>query len=337
MSVLGLDVGGASLKAATTDWWTRANRFALWREPDKLTDEIRRLIDGAKFDRVAVTMTGELCDAFETKAEGVDRILTSVEQAIGPKREIQVWQASGKFTSAAEARREAWRTASANWLAAATLAGRFASEGPAIFLDIGSTTTDIVAIENGKPSPQGRTDPDRLASGELVYQGLRRTPVCAILSEVSIDDRDYSIMKELFATSLDAHLVLENIPEEADATDTADRRPAKIRFAIDRLARMIGSDRTRFTIDQARQFAEEIVRSQLDAILGAVDLVYEDAGFEQIDHVVVCGEGEILVDQIVSQHELLANSTVFRLSEELNADLSRSACAYAVAVLADKK
>jgi uncharacterized hydantoinase/oxoprolinase family protein len=99
---------------------------------------------------------------------------------------------------------------------------------------------------------------------------------------------------------------------------------------------MIGSDRTRFTIEQARQLAEEIHRSQLDAIMGAVDLVFEDSGFERFDSLVVAGEGEFLLDAIVEQHELLDGVNVIRLSEELNPDISRAACAYAVALLAEK-
>lgn len=336
MAVLGLDVGGASLKAATTEWWVRSKRFALWKRPEQLGDQLRRLVEKASFDRIAVTMTGELCDAFADKAEGVDRILAAVEEAFDDAGDILVWQTTGKFVSPEAARKNAWRTASANWLAAASLAARLAPEGPGLFIDVGSTTTDVVAIDDGQPAPQGRTDPDRLASGELVYQGIRRTPVCAILSEASVDERDYSIMNEVFATSLDAHLVLENVPEDESADDTADGRPATIPCAVGRLARMIGSDRTRFTLEHARQLAEEVVAAQLNAILGRIDLVFEDAGFERIDSVVAAGEGERLVQQIVEQHELLVDARLVRLSEELNPDLSRAACAYAVAVLAEK-
>src|SRR5256885_9284124 len=52
---------------------------------------------------------------------------------------------------------------------------------PALLLDTGSTTTDIIPMINGVPVPVGRTDPHRLGTGELVYTGVRRTPVCAVL------------------------------------------------------------------------------------------------------------------------------------------------------------
>src|SRR5262249_34155249 len=61
MPVLGLAVGGANLKAAHPAG-CRSLRFPLWKEPRGLSAALRRLTAGLPFDRVAVTMTGELCD-----------------------------------------------------------------------------------------------------------------------------------------------------------------------------------------------------------------------------------------------------------------------------------
>ena len=53
--------------------------FALWRDPQGLAAALAALIDSAPAaDRLAVTMTGELCDCFRTKAEGVRHILAAV-------------------------------------------------------------------------------------------------------------------------------------------------------------------------------------------------------------------------------------------------------------------
>ena len=69
--------------------------------------------------------------------------------------------------------------AAANWLALATAAARFVADGRGLLIDIGSTTTDLIPLDQGKVVVQGRTDTERLRTGELVYAGIRRTPICA--------------------------------------------------------------------------------------------------------------------------------------------------------------
>ena len=54
------------------------------------------------------------------------------------------------------------------------------SPAMALLLDLGSTTCDIIPIAYAHPQPFGRTDTARLKSGELVYCGVRRTPLCAV-------------------------------------------------------------------------------------------------------------------------------------------------------------
>src|SRR5665213_2920887 len=168
-SVLGLDVGGANLKAAHTNRTARSRPFALWKDPGGLADALRNLIaEMPSADVLAVTMTGELCDCSESKRQGVNVILDAVEAAAAGKP-IRVWRTDGRFSDLAAARTESLTAAAANWLALATFAGRYAPTGPALLIDIGSTTTDIVPLQDGRPMPKGRTDPERLRSGELVY------------------------------------------------------------------------------------------------------------------------------------------------------------------------
>ncbi len=73
--VLGLDIGGANLKAATADKRAVSVPFPLWKQPDSLPAALAELV--AKFpdaEEFAVTMTGELCDCYETKRQGVNAI-----------------------------------------------------------------------------------------------------------------------------------------------------------------------------------------------------------------------------------------------------------------------
>src|SRR5207248_9549391 len=122
----------------------------------------------------------ELCDCFESKRAGVHAILDALERT-GGNRLVLVWRNDGRFVTPKEARATALQVAAANWLALATHAGRFAPAGPALVVDVGSTTTDVIPLHQGKPVPRGRTDPERMKLLELVYTGVRRTPLCAIL------------------------------------------------------------------------------------------------------------------------------------------------------------
>ena len=76
MNWLALDIGGANLKAAHSSGQIRSAPFALWKTPEDLGVALKQLVaDLPPFDRLAVAMTGELCDCFRTKVEGVIHIL----------------------------------------------------------------------------------------------------------------------------------------------------------------------------------------------------------------------------------------------------------------------
>src|SRR5262245_53302521 len=166
--ILGLDIGGANLKAAHTDGHARSVAFALWRDPAGLALALSELVaDMPPSDVLAVTMTGELCDCFDSKSEGVRAILDAVVTVAGA-RPVRVWDHDGLFSDLERARSEPLTVASANWLALAVYAGRFVPAGNALLFDIGTTTTDIVPFVEGKPRPGGHTDPDRLDCHELV-------------------------------------------------------------------------------------------------------------------------------------------------------------------------
>jgi uncharacterized hydantoinase/oxoprolinase family protein len=54
------------------------------------------------------------------------------------------------------------------------------------------------------------------------------------------------VAQELFATALDAYLLLDQIPERANYTQTADGKPATKAAARTRLGRMIAADSEEF-------------------------------------------------------------------------------------------
>jgi hypothetical protein len=326
--VLGLDIGGANLKAAHTSGAARSVPFALWRDPGGLEAALDRLIaEMPAFDALAVTMTGELCDCFASKREGVNHILDAVE---GRSRDVRVWTNEGEFVDVPTARREALKVASANWLALATFAGRYVPEGPALLIDIGTTTTDIIPLVNGVPVPRTRTDPARLASGELLYRGWKRTPLCAMTG----NDR----AAELFATMYDVCLVLNLAPEDANDRDTADSQPATRPWAERRLARMMCADLETSTSQDRVGLAEECFEEFRSEVENCVGKVCDRLG-TGVTTVIHSGSGRLFkhLDLETCCAEFGDRPRSIALAMELGDAISAAACAYAVAVLVQEQ
>ena len=330
-SVLGLDVGGANLKAAHTDGDARGAAFALWKDPAGLTAALAELVGDLPGSEVlAVTMTGELCDCFESKSQGVRAILDAVV-AVADGRPIRVWDHDGLFVDLERARSEPLKVASANWLALATFVGRFAPDGNALLIDLGTTTTDVVPLVRGQPRPEGRTDPERLEYGELVYRGWRRTPVCALAGP--------SRAAELFATMHDVYLVMRVVPEEPANRDTADGRPATRPNANRRLARMLCADLETSTDQRCLQLAEEMnFRLCTQVAMAATSVIKRLPG--SVNTVIASGSGEFLIRGVLASPSLPQDRDswpIVSLGEQLGRGLSTAACAYAVATLCQER
>lgn len=333
--VLGLDIGGANLKAATADRRAVSVPFALWKQPDRLTAALADLV--AEFPdaaELAVTMTGELCDCFETKREGVNAILDAVE-VVANGRPVRVWSTDGDFVGLAEGRQHHLKVAAANWHALATFAGRYVADENAVLIDIGSTTTDIIPLKNGIPATDGKTDWERLANYELIYLGVRRTPVCALMR--------VRTCAELFATTQDVFLVLGFLPEDADNRDTADGRPLTREYSLARIARMLGGDRETIAEEAILQFAAMVKNIMLASIEHGLSSIYLERWKRLPATVIMGGAGEFLVRAMLdgwspkSADRTLAIEHVVSLNTELGSAASACAPAYALAVLATER
>ena len=325
-SILGLDIGGANLKAAHTDGSAHNVPFALWKAPQDLPKSLADLVKTCPdFDELAVTMTGELCDCFANKQEGVHAILDAVEQAVSDKS-IRVWQTSGQFVDVPAARQNILGTAAANWHALATYAGRFTPDGAAVLLDIGSTTTDIIPLINGKPASKGLTDTDRLKHHELVYTGVKRTPVCALLGN--------KVMSELFATTWDVYLILSDTADSEDC-DTADGRPADRAHAHARMARMTGADVAMCEPGETEALARQASAVQISAIRHALRKVLHTLPTPPKKWI-LSGSGEFLVKRIL-QAERIPEDQWLSLTSQHGGKISSAACAHALVVLAGEQ
>jgi len=333
ISVLGLDIGGANIKAADTDGHAASIPFEIWKDPDRLADVLDELVASfAAWNLLAVTMTAELADCFATKADGVRTVLRAVEQAARSKR-IVVWQTGAEFVAPEVAIEIPRLVAAANWHALATFAGRLVSDPSALLIDIGTTTTDIIPLQHGVPCPTGLTDCERLQAGELVYLGVRRTPICALTDSVPFQDAACPLAAELFATTLDVYLLRGDIAEDASDTDTANGKPATRGAAHDRIARMLCCDRTEVTFEEAVSMARHLADVQKRKIHVALDRVL-DRLTPACATVLISGSGSFLTRQLLAQHTRLQDATRIELARCFGPRVSEAACAFSVARLA---
>ena len=331
MTWLALDIGGANLKAADGLGYATSTAFPLWRQPEQLPIALASMLaDAPASKRLAVTMTGELADCYATKASGVADILRAVSQ-VAEGRETRIYLNDGRLVMPEVALREPIKAAASNWHALAAFGCRYVPGEVGLLLDIGSTTTDIVPLTRLRPTGRAASDPERLACGELVYTGVMRSPICAVVDAFDWQGKPCSVAHEVFATTQDAYVLLGHLPEIASDVETSDGRPLTKDAARDRLARCICADRQMFNHEDAMLAAAAVEQAQLAMLEKAAHQVF--AGLPDVPHtVVVSGCGEFLAQKLIDQIPL--DAQVVSLAEELGSSVSRAAAAHALAVLA---
>lgn len=336
MSIIGLDIGGANLKAAHVDGQCVSEAFPLWKHPEQLAQRLETIIGQLPpATTLAVTMTGELADCYASKSEGVHEIIQSVEQIAGD-RQLRFWNTSGEFVDAEVAREFPLLVAAANWHALASWVGRLTPVGNALLIDIGTTTTDVIPLEDGFPVPLGRTDLERLQTGELEYTGVRRTILSSLAHTVHFRNNRCSVSAELFATTLDVYLWLGEIPADDTQIDTADERPATKSCARDRLCRLICADRTEVSDDDLTTICLFLKDVQSRRISGAIDRV-RSRMVGECDQVILSGSGLFLAEEILSKQPKFEHATLQKLSEIFSPEIAEAACAVALTRLAEER
>src|SRR5262245_3206272 len=275
--VLGWDVGGAYVKAAVVEVaegerrvLTRSRPFEIWRDKLALPDVLRALAaELPSPDSVAVTMTAELADVFRTKREGVTFVLDAVESI--SRVPVRVFTTAGELVDGATARVHPLAAPASHWVATAMLVARFVPD--ALLVDIGSTTTDVIPVLDGRVAAVGRTDPERLLASELVYTGALRTNVAAIVRRVPLRGGECPVASELFAVSGDVHVLLGSLTADDYTCPTPDGRPPTPEFAAERLARVVCADGDMLGADEIRAIAAAVAEAQVEEIAAALGRV----------------------------------------------------------------
>lgn len=272
--IIGWDIGGANLKAAhlhNDTLHTAHEPFAIWLRPDELVTKLNSIATAlGPTEHAAVTITAELSDIFRTKRDGIKFVIQALQQAC-PDVTLHIWGTDARFHTVGAALQHPLTVAASNWMATAQLLTRYYPQG--ILLDIGSTTTDIIPFENRYVLAQGRTDPERLIRGELVYTGVLRTPVMSVVKQVPLWGQWCPVAAEHFATMQDVYLLLGYLTPEQCNSHTADGRPIEIQYARERLARVVCADMDMLTDDSVRKIATHIAEVQIRQLTEALSLV----------------------------------------------------------------
>jgi len=284
VNVVGFDIGGVNTKAALLSTKkdsvkklkTAVEYFPIWKRGKerlpKVLEKLRKLlVNSTTLDGVGVTMTAELSDAYWNKREGVNHILDCVAE-IFVDVPIFVLSVDAKLLSVRDARRKPLRVASANWAATGWMASQVI--GDCLVVDVGSTTTSIIPIVNGRIIAEGRTDLEKLLNGELVYTGALRTNVAAIVHYIPVRGGNARVSSELFATSGDVHLLLNHIREEDYTVETADGRGKTKKDAMARLSRVVCADIDMLDGQEIVDVARFIFEKQVEQIAEGLRQVY---------------------------------------------------------------
>ena len=335
MPVIGWDIGGVNTKCVRIECGevavVRHRPYELQRDPAALVPLLRGLADELDVKGVAahaVTMTAELSQLFRTKREGVGFVLDAVESS-WPRALVRVFTVDGRFLDPCQARLEPLAVAAANW--AATARAVAPHHPDALLIDVGTTTTDIVPIVGGLVAAHGRTDPERLAWGELVYTGALRTPAEAIAAHVPVGGLATGVSAEGFALAGDVHLWRGDLAAADYSVAPPDGRPAIRAFAGERLARVVCGDRELLDEGDVTAIADALADAQAGHITAAIARVR--ANHPSIRTAVVTGLGAFLGERSARA----AGLRIVPLSSELGEAASRCAPAAAVAILLERE
>ncbi|MGZ4957218.1 MAG: hydantoinase/oxoprolinase family protein [Methylobacter sp.] len=344
-NTIGWDIGGAHVKAAVIN--NAGEIIAVYQQPCPLWKGIEQLQGAvnAIMQQLAdsnychaMTMTGELVDLFDNRDDGVKQIIRTMTDLLSGSSMLVFAGQQGLVESSQIEVRNYTSIASANWLASASFAAQKLGNG--LFVDCGSTTTDILLLNNGQVRTEGYTDYQRLISQELIYTGIVRTAVMAVTQTADDQGQKIGLMAEYFATMADVYRVTGELNDAHDQTDTADGAEKTVPASARRLSRMIGCDFYADELPRWQQFAENIRSQQIQQIQRGCEIRLSQHELSQNSPLIGAGVGRFLVKQIA----LNLGRPYLDFSDLFPATLNQSditigdcAPAAAIAYLADKQ
>ncbi|RAP54122.1 MAG: hypothetical protein BZ137_03950 [Methanosphaera sp. rholeuAM130] len=286
LTIMGLDIGGANTDCCIyqinddeiTLLKSTKQYLPMWEKKDELEDCLKDFKKEFHVDAVIATTTAELSDGYKSKKEGIYDITSKVTKVFNDST-VKFVTFNG-LKDYDYVKNHPLEAAAANWIATSHLISKI--NGNCIFMDMGTTTTDIIPIKNAKETSIGHSDLERLCSGELVYTGMLRTNVATITHKIPVRNKTATVSSELFATTADVHLILKNITRNEYTCTTSDREDKSATSCKRRLSRVVCADLDMLNDEEIVNIARFVEKKQIEQITEALEKVHSHHKLEDV-------------------------------------------------------
>lgn len=259
---LGLDIGGAHIKIAVMStsesgrtWQVdcipvRADKFAA------SLDQILSMLVGEHL--VDVTIASQTaCLLYDDIHQGTTTIMQTLARysTRNPTLAVDVCGNLYPINNVAQAPE---RFVCSNVAVTASLVAKLCSN--ALVLDMGSTSTDLIPIVDGTFEELLPTA--RLLSSAVLYLGVIRTPLQAVVSHLPYQGELLPVVGETIAAVADALVLTEDVSIDQYTMPTWDSGTKDVAGCTRRLAKLIAMNTHNFP-QQAATFMAQYVREEL--------------------------------------------------------------------------
>ena len=285
MKIMGLDIGGANTDCCIYDISKDACKLVkskkvylpMWSRKEELEACLEEFKE-EMLDVVVVTTTAELSDGYTSKEEGINDISCKVMNVF---KDSKVYFVTFKGLKSYEyVKKNPLDMAAANWIATSNLVAKIKDE--CIFMDMGTTTTDIIPIRNSHETASGHSDLERLCSGELVYTGMLRTNIATFVDKVPVREEHANVSSELFTITADVYRILGYITEEEYTCDSPDNRKKDVTSCKRRLLRLICAQLEDFNDEEVLEIAHFVEDKQIEEISQNLHKIVTATGIQDI-------------------------------------------------------
>lgn len=301
MLFLGVDIGGANIKVSTfkvsSFFELRSVKlhYPIWiRGLSELSKTIKyavTLLGCRNVDYVAITMTAELSDIFNNKKEGVEKIIHEVSFEF---KNFKVIANDGSLLDPDEAVNDYMNVAAANWWCVGWFASQL--EENCIVVDVGSTTTTITPVINGKIAAKGFNDVEKMSFGEIVYVGSLRTPISSLVSMVPVNGVWCRVSSEYFANTGDVNLLLGFLRDYEYDVAAPDGRGKSLEECHYRLSRTVCGDGRMLRSLQTKLIARYVYEKLVERVFDGLSQVLSRLAYENsyLDVGLAAGLGDFI-------------------------------------------